>query len=197
LRRPTHQSRQYDADRFEVCNHKWTALVEEGRGAAVLNDSKYGLSLRGNTINLTLLKSAMAPDMNADRGLQYFTYALYCWNGSLLESGILREAYDLNVPPLVVEGSAVDEAFSLFQVDAENVVIETVKPAEDGSKDIILRLYEGMRTATRCTLKTPLPVQAAYQTNLLEEQPQPLDCKDGTIPLDFRPFEIKTIRLQL
>ncbi len=197
LRRPNHRSRQYDADRFEICNHKWSALVEEGRGAAVLNDSKYGLSARGNTIYLSLLKSAMAPDMNADRGLQYFTYAVYCWNGSLAESDLLREAYDLNVPPLVVDGAAVTEPVSLFRLDKTNIVIETVKPAEDGSRDMILRLYEGMRTATRCTLKTTLPVQAVSQTNLLEEDAQPLDFTDGEVLLDFRPFEIKTIRLHL
>lgn len=197
LRRPTHRSRQYDADRFEICNHKWSALVEEGRGAAVLNDSKYGLSARGNTINLSLLKSAMAPDMNADRGLQYFTYALYYWNGSLLESDLLREAYDLNVPPLVVEGTAVNEPFSLFRLDKANIVLETVKPAEDGSGDVIVRLYEGMRTATRCTLQTALPVRAVSQTNLLEEDAQPLPFANGEIRLDFRPFEIKTLRLHV
>ncbi|MFN7036086.1 MAG: alpha-mannosidase, partial [Bellilinea sp.] len=197
LRRPNHRSRPYDADRFEICNHKWSALVEEGRGAAVLNDSKYGLSARGNTIYLSLLKSAMAPDMNADRGLQYFTYAVYCWNGSLQESGLLREAYDLNVPPLVVEGAAAAEPVSLFTLNNDNIVIETVKPAEDGSRDVIMRLYEGMRTASRCTLKTALPVRAVSQTNLLEEDAQPLEISNGEIQLDFRPFEIKTIRLHL
>ena len=31
-----HATRPYDANRFEVCNQKWTALVEGGqRGAAV------------------------------------------------------------------------------------------------------------------------------------------------------------------
>ncbi|MBC7237335.1 MAG: alpha-mannosidase, partial [Chloroflexi bacterium] len=68
IRRPTHRSRPFDADRFEVCNHKWTALVEEGRGCAVLNDSKYGVNVLGNCIALTLLKAPLAPDMTADLG---------------------------------------------------------------------------------------------------------------------------------
>ncbi|MCX7608935.1 MAG: glycosyl hydrolase-related protein [Anaerolineales bacterium] len=195
LRRPNHRSRPYDADRFEICNHKWTALAEEGRGAAVLNDSKYGLSVSGNTIKLSLLKAALAPDMHADRGLQQFTYSLYFWKGSLLESRLLQEAYDLNAPPLVLEGVSASEPFSIFSLDAANVVLETVKPAEDGSRDIILRLYEGMRTATRCALRLNLPVREAYQTNLLEEDPQPLPFSDGKVLLEFRPFEIKTIRL--
>jgi alpha-mannosidase len=195
LRRPNHRSRPYDADRFEVCNHKWSALAEENRGVAVMNDCKYGLSVTGNSINLTLLKSAMAPDMTADKGLQTVTYALYPWNGSLAESDVVREAYDLNVPVLVAAGTGGEG--SLFGLDAENVIIEGVKPAEDGSQDVIVRLYEAKRCATRCTLSTTLPVKAASQTNLVEEEANKLAVTDGKISLDFRPFEIKTVRLHL
>ncbi len=200
IRRPNHRSRPYDADRFEVCNYKWSALTEENRGVAVLNDSKYGLSALGNTINLTLLKSALAPDMTADKGTQVFTYALYAWNGSLAESGVVREAYDLNVPTMVVQGSAGpknDSTRSMFGVDADNIVIEAVKPAEDGSPDIIVRMYEAMRSATRCTLTSSLPVKAASQTNMVEEETGQLDWQKSGLSLDFRPFEVKTVRLHL
>ena len=198
LRRPNHQSRQYDQDRFEISNHKWTALAEEGRGAAVLNDCKYGLSVRGSSINLTLLKAAMAPDMTADKGIQRFRYALYSWNSSLLESGVVREAYDLNVPALIVPHTGGEPKGSLFSLNAANVIIESVKPAEDGSPDVIVRLYEAMRTATRCTLTTRLPARAFSFTNLVEEeQSTPAPVQEGSIHLDFRPFEIKTVRLHL
>ncbi|MBN1262433.1 MAG: alpha-mannosidase, partial [Anaerolineae bacterium] len=106
VRRPTHHSRRFDADRFEVCQHKWTALAEEGRGVAILNDSKYGISVLGHTLELTLLKSAMAPDMRADLGKQQFTYALVAWNGSFFESPVVAEGYDLNVPVAVALGAA-------------------------------------------------------------------------------------------
>jgi alpha-mannosidase len=193
LRRPTHRSRPYDADRFEVCNQKWTALTEENRGAAVLNDSKYGLSVQGKSINLTLLKSALAPDMTADKGAQLFTYALYTWNGTLAESEVVRQAYDLNIPVRVVPGAAGE--MSLFSLDAPNIIIDTVKPAEDGSRDIILRLYEAKHMATRCTLSTALVAKAAEQTNMLEETQIALPLEEGKVALDFRPFEIKTVRL--
>ncbi len=194
LRRPNHSSREYDGDRFEVSNHKWSALAEEGRGAAVLNDCKYGLSVKGNSINLTLLKSALAPDMHADKGLQTFTYAFYYWNGSLLDSGVVQEAYDLNVPVTVLKCGGGEG--SLFNVGAKNVIIETVKPAEDGSGDVILRLYEAMRTATRCTLTSALPFTKAEETDMLEAKTASLPVTGNQIELDFRPFEIKTIRLR-
>ncbi|HPD15232.1 MAG TPA: glycoside hydrolase family 38 C-terminal domain-containing protein [Planctomycetota bacterium] len=194
LRRPTHRSRPYDADRFEVANQKWTALAEEDRGAAVLNDCKYGVNALGGSINLTLLRSPLAPDMTADQGLQEVTYALTAWNGSFFASDLVREAYEVNVAPLVVPGGAGEG--SLFQLDAPNVVIETVKPAEDGSGDLIVRLYEAKHSATRCVLRTSLPVTQALSTNLLEEGGEPLPLKAGAIALDLRPFEIKTVRLR-
>ncbi|NLD71154.1 MAG: alpha-mannosidase [Chloroflexi bacterium] len=196
IRRPNHASMPYDADRFEVSNHKWTALVEEGRGCAVLNDSKYGVNVVGNTILLTLLKSPLAPDMTADKGRQEFTYAFCPWNGPLATSAVVREGYELNVDPLVVAGRASGQ-HSLLSVDAENVVIETVKPAEDASGDVIVRLYEAKRTATRCTLSTSLALAAVEETDMLENALGTLPVSEGAVALDLRPFEVKTIRLRL
>jgi alpha-mannosidase len=193
LRRPTHRSRQYDADRFEVCNHKWTALAEENRGVAILNDSKYGLSVTGGSINLSLLKSALAPDPLADQGVHTFTYAVYAWTGSFADCNVVREAYELNCPPLVIPNKAGER--SLFSLDAPSIILETLKPAEDGSGDLIVRLYESKHTSTRCILNTSLPVAQVFQVDMMEQQPQPLDIQSGDITLDFRPFEIKTLRL--
>ena len=195
IRRPNHRSRPFDADRFEVANHKWTALAEENRGCAVLNDSKYGVNVLGNTINLTLLKSPLAPDMYADLGVQTFTYAFYAWNGCFADSDVVREGYDLNIPALIAPGDG--GTASLFAVDAPNVVIEVVKPAEDGSPDVVVRLYESKRMATRATLTTTLPVNSAALTDMLENVQAALPCDGGAIPLEFRPFEVKTVRLAL
>jgi len=194
IRRPNHTSRPFDADRFEVSAHKWTALMEENRGCAVLNDCKYGVNVLGNSINLTLLKSALAPDMTADRGRQEFIYAFYAWNGSFAESALVRESYELNCPAVTATGAAGKK--SLFSIDAPNVIVETVKPAEDGSGDVVVRLYEAKRMATHCTLATSLPVVSAAQADMLENVQEELVCDGGEIPLEFRAFEVKTVRLR-
>ncbi len=198
VRRPNHLSRPYDADRFEVPLQRWMALAEEGRGAALLNDCKYGGNTLGNTLQLSLLRAPVAPDPSADRGDQYFTYALYVWNGSLAESGIVRQAYDLNVALQTAAGIAVGGKRSFFQLDADNVFLDVVKAAEDGSDSLVLRLFEGMRTATHCVLSiSGLPVTRAWQTNMLEERQNELSATNGRLELDFRPFEIKTILLEM
>jgi len=195
VRRPTHASRFSDTTRFEVCNHKWTALAEESRGAAVLNDCKYGVSVEGGKISLTLLRAPLAPDMHADQGVQEFTYSFYCWDGAFKDSGLVREGYDLNMPAVAMVGAAPDA--SLFQVDSPNVIIEAVKPAEDGSGDVVVRLYESSRTSGPCRLSTALPVKKLVLTDMLERHVQDLALDGDGVKLMFKPFEIKTLRLKL
>ncbi len=196
VRRPTHSSRRHDADRYEVSQHKWTAIAEPGRGFALLNDCKYGVSVRDSIIALTLLKAAWVPDMRADRGIQEFTYALYFWNSPLGESGLVREAYNLNSPvlPRPVPDPG-DGSRSIFVLDKPSVVLETAKPPEDGSGDIMLRLYECYGTATRCALRTDFALERAFETDMLEQGGRELSISGGAISLDFRAFEIKTVRL--
>jgi len=195
VRRPTHGSKAYDASRFEVCNQKWTALAEENRGAAVLNDCKYGVNVENGSINLTLLKSALAPDMTADKGTHEFTYAFYCWTGAFKDSGVIQAAYDLNIPATVAPGKA--RRASLFSVSAPNVIVETVKPAEDGSGDVVVRLYESARCSVSCDLKTSLPVKGVVETDMLENTVRKLKLSAGKVALSFKPFEIKTLRLAM
>lgn len=198
VKRPTHRSRAYDKDRFEVCNHRYTALCDEGHGAAVLNDCKYGVSMLGNAINLTLLRAAAAPELASDNGTQRFTYAFTAWEGSFLESPVVRQGYELNVPVVMTKGNVGNASF--FTVDGgESVIIDAVKPAEDGSGDIIVRMYESKRAATTCILKWNLPmtINSAELCNMLEskESVQSLEFEKNSVNLQFRAFEIKTLRL--
>ncbi len=208
IKRPNHKSRKYDADRFEVSQHRYTALAEANHGVAVLNDCKYGVSVDGGSINLTLLKAPVIPDMYADKGLQEFTYSLYVYNGTFADSGVTRSGYELNYPVLTKTGDAGSRSFfSLKAVNKGkekkswgftccNVILETVKKAEDGSGDIILRLYEAQNATTSCVLKTELGITDTYETDMLENIRERLEESEKGIELHFRPFEIKTIRIK-
>jgi len=193
MTRPTHRSRPYDKDRFEVCNQRYSALCDMSHGAAVLNDCKYGVSMNGNAIELTLLRAPSAPEMRADNGLHTFTYAFTAWEGSFIDSPVVDEAYDLNVPLQVAPGQC--ETFSAFFVDEPNVFIDTVKPAEDGSGDIILRLYESKKADTSCTLGINLPFGKVWACDMLENKLEELEAVEDCVALHFGTFEVKTLRL--
>jgi alpha-mannosidase len=191
--RPTHQSTQYDKERYEVSAHKWSALVESNRGVAVLNDCKYGVNILGKSINLTLLRSPASPDANADQGLQIFTYSFFAWNGNFTDSGLVHEAYNLNVPTTLAEGFAGDESF--LSIDSGSIIIDTVKQAEDDTSALIVRMYESSRTATAADLTTLLPIANADLVDMLEGNPHPIKHRANKVTLVFKPFEVKTLRL--
>ena len=193
MNRPTHRSRLYDSDRFEVCNQRYSALCDHSHGAAVLNDCKYGISMNGNELQLTLLRAAAAPEMRADNGVHTFTYAFTAWKGSFIDSPVVDEAYDLNVPLQVAPGTC--EGFSAFFVDEPNVFIDTVKPAEDGSGDVILRLYESKKADTDCTLGINIPVGKVWACDMLENKLEELEVEEDCVSLHFHTFEVKTLRI--
>lgn len=195
IARPNHYSNQLDADRFEVSNHKWTALVENNHGFAVLNDCKYGVNVLKNKISLTLMRAPACPDRTCDIGIQQFKYAFYAWTGSIANSNLVQRGYELNIPEMIVSGAAGEK--SIFNVDVNNIIIESIKPAEDASGDIVLRLYESMRMNTSCIMHINLPVKSIFTTNMLEEIDTEMKIIDNRISLHFRPFEIKTLRIQV
>ncbi len=193
MKRPAHRSRQYEQDRYEVCNQRYSALADESHGFAVLNDCKYGISMLDNELQLTLLRAPASPEMRADNGKHTFTYSLLAWDGGFLQSPVVDEAYDLNVPPVAAAGAC--ESFSAFSVSVPNVYIDTVKPAEDGSGDLILRLYEAKNADTFCRLFLHLPCGKAWEADLLENKKKELPIRDGAADLHFHNFEVRTIRL--
>lgn len=193
VERPAQRSQDYDKDRFEVCNHRYSALCDNAHGFAVLNDCKYGISMNDGELALTLLKSASSPEMRADNRVHTFTYAITAWEGSFAESNALYEGLALNVPARISTGTGED--FSLAAVDSKNIIIDTIKPAEDGSGDIIIRMYEGMKMDTSACVTSMLFSGNVYSCNMLEEVEEQLNALNGKLDLHFRPFEIKTIRI--
>ncbi len=191
--RPNHKSRPYDADRFEVCQHKWSALTEHNRGAAILNNNKYGISSDAGKMSLTLLKSAEEPTRHADRGIQKFTYSFMPFTGSLFDSNVVTEAFELNRPVVLKQGAAEEK--SMMRVDKRNIIIDTVKTAEDASGDVIVRLYESKNGYTPCKLDLNFDVKKAYITNMLEENENEIEVNNNSISLKFGAFEVITLRL--
>ena len=190
VKRPNHSSRQSDRDQYEVCNHRYTVLCNGGCGAAVLNDSKYGVSTRNNEISLTLLRSPLMPDMTADQGVQQFTYALYPFMGGMAESDLLSEATALN-EPLLFAGEM--DGQPVFLAEKKNIVTETVMPADTAEDAVLVRVYEAMGMESETAVHVHPAVKRCLETDMLEENGQTADLGK----LHFKPFEIKTFLLHL
>lgn len=193
VERPAHRSKPYDKDRFEVCNHHYSAFCDGAHGAAVLNDSKYGISMNGNALELSLLRASACPEMQADNRVHHFTYGFTAWEGSFGDSDVVRQGYELNVKPEIYGGAL--ETFSAAEIDKANVILDTMKPAEDGSGDVVLRLYESKKAAVTAKVKCALGSRA-YLCDMLENVREEIPVENGEMTLDFGAFEVKTVRLK-
>ncbi|MBN2628192.1 MAG: alpha-mannosidase [Spirochaetales bacterium] len=199
VNRPTTSNTPREAAQFEVCAHKWVSLEEGDFGAALMNDCKYGHDIKGSLVRLTLLKSAKAPDPEADMGHHEFVYSFLPYRGAFEVQKVVRPAYELNQDfPLVPGLPSLGEAMKPFaEVADRNIILETVKAADDGSGDLIMRLYEASGSRSSCSLKTGFSWKEAKETNMLEREGVPADSGKEALELSFRPFEIKTLRFVL
>nr|DBA31660.1 TPA: hypothetical protein GDO54_007453 [Pyxicephalus adspersus] len=200
LQRPTHRNTSWDWARYEVWAHRWMDLSEYGFGVAVLNDCKYGCSVLGNVLSLSLLRAPKSPDATADVGLHEFSYALMPHERPFQEAGVIQSAYNFCIPLLTTSSPVTQHSsWSAFTVSSPAVVLETVKLAEKRSDTLVVRLYEAYGSTVDTWLQTSLPVKEAFLCDLLE---RPYDLQnvlseDGRVKLSFTPFKILSVLLVL
>lgn len=200
VQRPTHANTSWDQAKFEVCGHKWADLSESGYGVSLLNDCKYGHSTEKNTMTLSLLKAATFPNPEADRGMHEFVYAMYPHEGDFREGGSIQESYRLNMPleAFTVEenNGILPEAYGTVTSDQENVVVETIKKAED-SDAVIVRMYEAYNRKCTAHISFGFEVEKAFICNLMEEDDKELELTNHTVTIPVRNFEIVTLKLEV
>jgi alpha-mannosidase len=200
VERPAHWNTSWDWARFETVGHKWVDLSEGNYGVSLLNDCKYGHDVKNNVLRLTLLKSAIEPDKEADLGPHEFTYSLLPHEGEWRQGGVVQEAYALNYPllhavlPAGKKGS-LPPVYAFAELDAGQVIVETVKKAEQGEAWIV-RVYEYQQSrSNQVTLKFGQRIQRAVECNLIEEEDRPVEFAGDSLRFPILPFEIKTFKI--
>lgn len=198
VERPTHRNTSWDMAKFEVCAQKWIDFSEGDQGVALLNDSKYGHDVLDNVMRITLLRSPKAPDPIADMGTHRFTYVLLPHFGTHNWGNVVHAAYALNAPLrsrfLGKSKGEITSTDPFIACDDRNIVIESVKKAED-SNHLIVRLYECHNSRGRAEIQCAKRVKAAYLCDMMENEIAELGSNNGGIEFDYKPFEILTIKL--
>lgn len=199
VERPTHWNTSWDWARFETCAQKWVDLSENNFGVSLINDCKYGHDIHDNVIRMSLLRGTTHPDPEADQGEHQFSYILMPHENDFRFETI-PTAYALNDPVFTTHGLGMQDgeaqrSESFISSDRENIVIETIKRAEDGN-GIIVRLYECYRESGKVTLTTGFDFKSITITNLIEEDQKRLRVFNKRhTPLDFTPYQIITLRI--
>ena len=80
-------------------------------------------------------------------------------------------------------------------VDAKNVILETVKQAEDGD-GVIVRLYRFENARTTTKLHWNRPIASVTECDLQENAAHGWPVEGGTFKFTIKPYEIKTFRIR-
>lgn len=184
-------------DGKEVPGQRWadiTGTSSSGTfGLALLNNAKYGYSASGNELTVTVARSAVYAhhepvilDENhnnyywMDQGTQTFRMELIPHAGSWRDNGVVAAA-ELITSPLqsIYQGihpGSLPKSHSFISSDQENVLISSIKQAEDGNGLIV-----------RCVEMSGRETNVGINFNLVGS------CWNGIM----KPFEIKTLRVNI
>jgi alpha-mannosidase len=187
IERPTTENGPVETAQFEICAHKWIATETSDGGFAVVNDSKYGHRAKSGLLSLTLLRAPTFPDTSADRGAHTFTYAFRPFAAGDLTT-VIGDGYRVNNPLRIEAGVSLP---SVASTSDPAVIIETIKPAENGD-GVVVRMYESLGRPAVTALRTSIAHTRATVTDLLERPQHPADLDR----LELGPFEILTIHLE-
>ena len=204
---------------IEVPAQQWVDLSDDNYGVSLFNDCKYGFRVKGNTLDMCLLRSVPHPG-NAligkddesrieasseftDLGQHRFCYAIKPHPGKLSEAEIVRCARGFNIPLMVMSRpktatGSLPATASWIRLANPSVEIAAIKRAENGMGWII-RLINVMPTVQQTRLEFALPVSAIEETDLAEQPIGSHGSSQQALPalVSMAPFEIKTFRFAL
>jgi alpha-mannosidase len=200
INRPTTRSNSWEQAKFEVPALRWAELGDGKHGLSLINNSKYGYDCQGNVLRLTLLRSPLSPDPNADRGHHRFTFALYPHAGDWKDALTIRHGYEYNSALTAMQvqshGGDLPLVHSFVELQTGNVVLTAVKKAEDVD-GLIVRIYEWAGKDGTAVIRVPPGAVSASLTNLMEaEEGAPLLLTGSdTVTVPVHPYEITSVRI--
>lgn len=217
LERPIQKNTRSDEAKYESCTHRFVRVADAGYAAAVVNASTYGSDVspihrntasgpvRGTMIRLSLLSSPLYPDPNTDKGVHEFAWNVVADAGM---PAVLDEANRLNAAVLPAV-PAFDPLAQLNPVDGV-MVLDWVKLADDGSGDLILRVYEavggeaharlavnaalGKATVRECSIMEDARLDAELPAAFADGDPSVARTAQGAM-LSLHPFQLATLRV--
>lgn len=159
-------------------------------GLTVVNDAKYGYNVLGNDLRISVARSAVFAhhnpkvlDMKAehlwmDQGIQTFRMLLVPHADSWKKNNVVRISEEFIAPSVAIyqgiHGGPMPKSGSFLSVDAQNVLVSSIKQSENGD-DLIIR----------CVETSGIPVAATIDLRFASRK------WTG----NFRPCEIKTLRI--
>jgi alpha-mannosidase len=124
----------------------------------------------------------------------------------------VRAGYNFNNPMTIIGGPRSSGSTSLDDINLignKSLILDAVKRGEDDEdvslgdfesrkgQSIMLRVFESLGGYASGIITTTFPVTNAWKCNILEDDEELLEFRDGKINIVLRAFEVATYRLQL
>ena len=193
--RVTHTNTSWEAAKFETSMHRFVLVREQDFGVALVNDSIYGYDTSrevsddavATTVRLSLLRAPRFPDPDTDHGHHTIEVGMVIGADAALATA---EGLTLNSPATLVRGAR--EVAPLVTVEGEGIVVSGVKLADDGSGDVIVRVYEALGRRVAGSVVADFDHREIREVSLIEDA---LDEARIGGELRLRPFEVRTLRI--
>jgi alpha-mannosidase len=138
-----------------------------------------------------LIKSGVFPDFFADEGLHHFSYAIYPHQGQDLLPTI-QQAHAFNSPFFLHEGTPAFP-FEIRTISDPNLKVLAMKKSIDGTT--VVRLAEMTGGSGQASIVFSQVLSKVSKTTILEDEIEILERQNRAFTVDYRPFEILTLKL--
>lgn len=201
VKRSFGENHQFEKDQYEVINHRYTALVDENHGMAILNAGKYGVHVAEKEISLSLLRAPVIPDKTADEGMHSFVYACMIYDGSFTNSEVTKKAVALQHMALhdqLAENNHSMNLINWFEVGDSTVIPDWCYKSAKHENMIVLRVYQSVNQESTVTIKLPFDAKEVWEITPFEEKIADVTLKKNReIKITCASFAIKTLGIMI
>ncbi|MCM8833310.1 MAG: glycosyl hydrolase-related protein, partial [Candidatus Omnitrophica bacterium] len=169
---------------------RWAGFKENNWWAVLMNKEKYGYFVDGKNLSLTLLRNPYEPDADPDSGKHLFFYRLFFGESNITE--ITKIAIEYNNTPVFTEGTI--ETKKIFKIIGNLIPTCFKKSIKDNSFVLRLVEYEGKKGKSSIIFERD--VRNIWISNINEENLKNLPLKDRELKLNYKPYEIITIKIE-
>jgi alpha-mannosidase len=198
IQRSTQLRNTWEKAKVEVPAQRWADVSSGGYGVSLLNNSKYGYDIKGNTMRLSLLRSPKWPDPTADRGKHSIEYALYPHSGGWRDAATVQRGYEYNNPLIATVTDAHKGSLPLSRSFAalapSNLILTSIKKAED-SDAWVVQWYEANGQNTDAQLTLPQKPKKVLMTDFLEEDGEPILTNGNTVTAPTKKNSVTTVKI--
>jgi alpha-mannosidase len=193
---------QRKSDGQEVPALRWADIGGAEYGFALLNDCKYGHDAMGNRLRLSLVRNAYDPDRNSDIGIHHFTYSFLPHADGWRDAGVVHAAAGANQPLIarvVQEHQAAASGQPWFRpvLAGDASVVASCLKREAAGPGLLVRLYESAGGPADATLTGIPHGSRVFAASVVEDRGDEIPSADGAVSLSFKPWEVRTLIVEL